>query len=124
MLLFFLFLRNLFDNYLSVCPLFGESCAVFNLTGELSAGCVDIVSAHLSHGCDNAGAVQSIGKGLHRLRLTAFQSGPWERIERDQIKLARDILHQSNQFFSLRDGIVNAADQDVLERYKVSWRDL
>src|SRR3954452_18542942 len=94
--------------------------AVLDVAGQLAAGGVDVVAARLPHRRHDTSITQDFRESLHALLRRTQQPRGGERIEGNEIELARDAaaamrLHQARELLRVLGQVVHAIEHAVLE---------
>ena len=98
--------------------------AVLHLPGQLSARGVDVVAARLADRGDAARVLQRLLEPQDALARRHGELGARERVERDQVELARHVARQRDELGRVPRLVVHAVEHHVLERHEVARRAL
>src|SRR5690606_35729900 len=102
----------------------GAAGLVLDLARELAAGRIDIVATRLARGGDDAGVNQDTGKTADAFRRGTQEAGIGERVEGNEVELARRVAHQRHELARMGVAVVYAVEHDVLEGDEVARRAL
>ena len=94
--------------------------AVEHVTGQLTAGGVDVVTPRLADGGDHPALVEDLAEAQHHSTRGALQAGIGEGIEGNQVDLAGNapsamVAHQFQQLSGMFGLIVDTVEHAVLE---------
>src|SRR5215471_390511 len=93
---------------------------VLDLPCELPAGGVDVLAPGLADRCDEARILQYFLKRDDAVARASAELGIRERVERNQVELARHVPHQRDQRARLFGRVVDVVEHDVFEGHEVS----
>ncbi len=101
-----------------------ETGSVLNLSGQLAAGGVDVITPSAPHCGHDAGIDQDLSETPDAGIGRSAQPGIREGIEGNQIELAGHITHQVEQLVGICVGIVDTIEHHVLEGDEIARRTL
>ncbi|MNT52704.1 hypothetical protein D3C72_1897430 [compost metagenome] len=88
--------------------------AVHHLADQLAAGRIDVFTTGGAHGDVVAGMMQVVLKTTDSVVAWPLVTRVRERVERDQVDLARYVLEQLGHFHGVFELVVNVLEQGVL----------